>query len=686
MTALAAALRRHAAAGPERICLDPVGGPPVTYARLLADAGALADRLRDALDPGSPVAVRLDHGTSEVLLELALLDAGIPVLSLPSFFTPEQASRAMAVSGVQAIFEGPDPCDFARRQLPSAMLPEDTARITFTSGSTGDPKGLCLSADHMLQVAASVVEAVGARHAGRHLALLPPGVLLETVAGLFATLLAGGTYVCPSQGLAGLADPFRPDFGAMLDGIERWKITSLILVPEYLAGLVQAIEASGRRLPALTIVAVGGARVPPALVRRARALGLPVRQGYGMTEFGSVVALEEELPGEAGSAGRPLPHVTARIAADGEILLTGQRYLGAIGEPASPAGEFATGDLGRLDAQGRLWIEGRKSNLIVTSHGRNVSPEWVEEALLFQPEVAQAMVHGDGLPRPAALLVPADPNADLEAAVRRANARLPAYAQVGAWREVAHFTPMNGQLTANGRLRRRVIAECWLDEPLGFFRQLEAGTVRERLRFLSVPQVRAGLAGAITVGTYRAYLAQAWHHVRHTVPLMREARARLTDRPELVAALDEYIAEEIGHDEWILSDIRAAGGDAEAVRASEPAPATAAMIGHAYDRIRNGNPVSFFGMVYVLESVSVALAQRGASAVAESLGLPPEAFTYLTSHGGLDQEHLGFFACLVDALERREDRDAIVAMARDMFGLFGGVFAGLELEALDVAA
>jgi NADP-dependent 3-hydroxy acid dehydrogenase YdfG len=120
-----------------------------------------------------------------------------------------------------------------------------------------------------------------------------------------------------------------------------------------------------------------------------------------------------------------------------------------------------------------------------------------------------------------------------------------------------------------------------------------------------------------------------------------------------VRALDDYIAEETGHEEWILSDIAAAGGNADGARHSQPAAATHAMVQHAYDQIATGNPVCFFGMVYVLESVSVALAQRGANALADRLALPPEAFTYLTSHGALDQDHMRFFADLVDALPGR---------------------------------
>ncbi len=682
MTSLMEAIRAQAEAMPERIAIDPVSSLPITYGALPGKIAELLVRFRE-LHAAAAVALELDHGSEAALLELALLEAGIPILSLPSFFSESQRRHAIAASGAIPLPTGRDAAGLCSPSGPAAF-PAGTARITFTSGSTGNPKGVCLSADHMLAVAGEVVRAVGRDHAGRHMALLPPGILLETVAGFFATLLAGGTYVCPPQALAGMADPFRPDFALLARRIAEWRITSLIVVPELLAGLVAALDASGERLPLLTLVAVGGARTPPPLIAHARSLGLPVRQGYGLTECASVVALEDAGDGEPGPVGRPLGHMRAAIAEDGEVLLDGPLCLGVIGGE-SPQAPFATGDIGCFDAEGRLSIEGRKSNLIVTGHGRNISPEWLEEALLARPEIAQAFVYGDGLPFPEALLVPAAPGSDLAAAVASVNAGLPTYAPIAAWREVAHFTPQNGRLTGNGRLKRPAIAAAYLPQP-AFFTELEDATVRERLAFLAVPQVRAGLAGTISRETYIAYLTQAYHHVRHTVPLMQEARARLQHRPELVEALDEYIAEETGHEEWILSDIAAAGGDAAAARRSRPHPATQAMVDHAYAKIRTGNPVSFFGMVYVLESVSVALASRGAGAVAERLGLPPEAFTYLTSHGALDQSHMRFFETLVNGFASEPDKAAVRDMARAMFGLFGAMFAAIELEPASVAA
>ena len=213
---------------------------------------------------------------------------------------------------------------------------------------------------------------------------------------------------------------------------------------------------------------------------------------------------------------------------------------------------------------------------------------------------------------------------------------------------------------------------------MSFFETLVAATATERAAFAAIPQIRDGLAGRISRDTYVAYLAQAYHHVRHTVPLMQAARARLDDDHAVFkAALDDYIAEETGHEQWILNDIRAAGGDPDQTVQHGPNVATELMVAYAYDTIQRINPMAFFGMVYVLEGTSIQLASVGAEAVQQSLGLPPAAFTYLISHGALDQDHILFLKQLLDGVSDADDRAAIVHMAKVMFGLFGGVFASI---------
>jgi acyl-CoA synthetase (AMP-forming)/AMP-acid ligase II/pyrroloquinoline quinone (PQQ) biosynthesis protein C len=692
------AIARHAALRPDARSIDG-GAEHLSYSELAEALPQVTRQLRARFGAASspPVGLAVDNSLAACLLDLGFAQAGIPIVQLPPFFTDAQVQAALQAAGCQALITGaglddlasdaPLCLEVAEVAAHPRILPAGTGKISFSSGSTGTPKGVCLSISHLSQVAQAVVDSLGTEHAGRHLPLLPPGILLETVAGFYATLLAGGTYVARSQAGTGLADPFRPDIVRTLQAIVEADITSLILVPEYLAGLVRGMEQTGVRLPKLTLVAVGGARIAPALLARAAALGLPVRQGYGLTECGSVVSLERGDEPGLGSVGRSLGAHRISLADDGEILIEGPLHLGTLGL-SNPEGALHTGDIGHFDETGRLWVDGRKSALIVTSFGRNISPEWIETLLVAEPEIAQAMVRGDGKPTLDALLVPATSDAAVGDAVARVNAALPAYAQIAGFRLVPPFTPANGMLTGNGRIRRAAIAAAYPErtDNMPFFNRLVEETRDAQARFVMTPQLIAGLTGRISRSDYIAYLGQAYHHVRHTVPLMQEARARLGHNETLRAALDDYIEEETGHEHWILDDITAAGGDAAAIAASDPAPATKAMVEHAYSVIREGNPAAFFGMVFVLEGTSIAMASNGAAAVQQSLGLPPEAFRYLTSHGALDQDHMKFFERLMNRIEDPADQQAIIAMARDMFGLFGGVFASIELEASREAA
>ena len=211
-----------------------------------------------------------------------------------------------------------------------------------------------------------------------------------------------------------------------------------------------------------------------------------------------------------------------------------------------------------------------------------------------------------------------------------------------------------------------------------FFEELQARTAPARLELFSIPVIRECLAGRVTREQYLAFLGEAYHHVRHTVPLLMACGGRLPDTHGwLRGAIARYIAEETGHEEWILSDIAASGGDPAAVRHCAPAPATELMVAYVYDYIARRNPVGFFGMVHVLEGTSQAIASQAAQAMREGLGLPPEAFTYLTSHGELDQEHVRFFAGLMDRLEAPADRDAVVHVANMVSRLYGDMFRAL---------
>ena len=217
---------------------------------------------------------------------------------------------------------------------------------------------------------------------------------------------------------------------------------------------------------------------------------------------------------------------------------------------------------------------------------------------------------------------------------------------------------------------------------MSFFQQLQDQTAAERDMLFAAPIIQQALAGKVALPSYIAFLTEAYHHVSHTVPLLMACGARLPARLEwLRGAIAEYIDEEYGHQEWILNDLAACGADPEAVRRSQPALPTELMVAYVDDRIARHNPVSFFGMVNVLEGTSIALATRAAGSIRSSLGLPPEAFSYLNSHGSLDLEHMDFFATLMNRLDEDDDRAAVVHTARVVYRLYGDIFRDLPLAA-----
>ena len=210
-----------------------------------------------------------------------------------------------------------------------------------------------------------------------------------------------------------------------------------------------------------------------------------------------------------------------------------------------------------------------------------------------------------------------------------------------------------------------------------FIDRLAAETAGARAHLLSAPVIADCLEGRVSRENYVAFLTQAYHHVRHTTPLLMLLGGVLPERLAWMRpAVAEYIAEEIGHEEWILADIAAAGGDAVAVRDSQPDLPAELMVAYAYDLVQRGNPAGFFGMVHVLEGTSVALALRAADRIQKTLGLPDAAFTYLRSHGTLDQEHVQHLGKLLERMEP-SDQAEVIRRAKVFYRLYGDIFHAL---------
>ncbi len=215
---------------------------------------------------------------------------------------------------------------------------------------------------------------------------------------------------------------------------------------------------------------------------------------------------------------------------------------------------------------------------------------------------------------------------------------------------------------------------------MNFYERLVARTTDARMDLLGTPIIQGCLRGEVSLPSYLAFLREAYHHVHHTVPLLHACKAALPQSNLwLEGPLDEYIEEEQGHDLWILDDIHACGGDADAVRDGAAGHATEVMVAYAYDTIARRNPLGFFGMVHVLEGTSVSLALMAADQIQKPLGLPDAGFSYLRSHGTLDKEHTAHFELLMNQIESLADQADIVHAARAFYRLYGDVFRSLPL-------
>ncbi len=213
---------------------------------------------------------------------------------------------------------------------------------------------------------------------------------------------------------------------------------------------------------------------------------------------------------------------------------------------------------------------------------------------------------------------------------------------------------------------------------MSVYEQLLAATADERDTLLNLPLLRAGASGQVSLEAYIAFLTEAYHHVKHTTPLLMACGGRLPERYEwLREGMAEYIEEELGHQEWILNDINACGGIAEAVRYGQPGQATELMVAYAYDMVYRVNPVGFLGMVLVLEGTSTAMATQAGAALQQSLGLPKQAFTYLSSHGALDVGHTAFYESLVNKVEDPRDIAQLIHSAKMFYKLYGDIFRDL---------
>ncbi len=451
----------------------------LSCADLLTQCEALASTLKE--NAIQCLALHTDNGLNWITVDLTCQDAEISLLPLPTFFSIAQLKHALQETQVDAIITDNSalPCvldDISDLQYhlllddlllivlnnssDSRQLPPNTGKITYTSGSTGTPKGVCLSNDQLLKQASALAEAVAIPQP-RHLCLLPLSTLLENVAGVYTPILSSGEVIVPSLEEIGFTGSSSIIAQKMLNLISEIQPHSLILTPQLLLLLVTAVESGWRAPTTLSFVAVGGSRVAPDILAKAWEAGIPAYEGYGLSECASVVSLNTPNHHLEGSCGKPLPHLDIHTV-DGEIVVSGNCMLGYINEPDSWGQKnIHTGDLGSLDEAGFLHIDGRRKNLLISSFGRNISPEWVESEFLSNPVFSDFVVFGDAQPFCVALLSPRSvltTDDQIQHTIDKVNQSLPDYARVQKWYRLAQSLSSNRTLiTDNGRPRRNAI-------------------------------------------------------------------------------------------------------------------------------------------------------------------------------------------------------------------------------------
>ncbi|MFM2481989.1 TenA family transcriptional regulator [Celerinatantimonas sp. YJH-8] len=217
-----------------------------------------------------------------------------------------------------------------------------------------------------------------------------------------------------------------------------------------------------------------------------------------------------------------------------------------------------------------------------------------------------------------------------------------------------------------------------------FFTILKQETQKAREQMLQAPILAACQQGLINKESYRQFLTQAYHHVKHTVPLLMACGGRLSEEYEwLRQAIGEYIEEESGHHEWILDDIAALGANAQMVRDNQGEGRVGwpieLMVAYLYHQIDRHNPLALFGMVWVLEGTSVSIGGNMAELIRHRLDLPEAAMSYLTSHSTLDQEHIQLFERLMNRVESPLDQQVIIDSANRVFHLYGEMLRQLPV-------
>lgn len=389
------ALNHNAATRPDATAFQD-DKTTITWAQLVARVADLTARLSNA---PKTIGIALAGGVDYVVADLAITLSGRRQVPLPFFFSKEQNAHILFDAKIGAVIAYDaamfaalphlgviDPALSDNDALPLQDYQGGSERVIYTSGSSGKPKGVIIG-DHQLDASLNALKKVlSASSADRHLSILPLPQLLEQICGIFLPILAGAETVFRFEATKALfGGPIKP----FVEAFETVRPTTSLLAPAVLGRWITQLKAGGQTPPdSLRFVAVGGASSAPALIKSAQAAGIPVCEGYGLSECCAVVAMNRPGDSIAGTVGQVLDGVDVTVE-DGEITVSGPTVMvGYLNGEAAPA-RWKTGDLGHFEGD-RLVVDGRKDALLVAGSGRNISPEWVEQRVNADPRIVSS--------------------------------------------------------------------------------------------------------------------------------------------------------------------------------------------------------------------------------------------------------------------------------------------------------
>jgi long-chain acyl-CoA synthetase len=406
-----------------------------TYEDLYGAIGAVASHYDElGIGKGARVLIWAENQFEWIAAFWACVARGVQVVPVDYRFSKELVSRIHSEAKPKLVIDNeylerlaklPPTAEFT----PIEAAPDDVVEIVYTSGTTGEPKGvihrhrnICSNLKPFQSEIAKYRKWAKPFQPVRILNLLPLSHMFGQTMGLFIPVLLEGSTALTTE-----MHPSR-----IIRMIHDHRITVAVCVPRILENLRSVVNerkneswfATHRQFGwKFWAFVVGGARLDPELERFWRNRRFLVIQGYGLTEASPVVAVNHPFHVRAGTLGKVVPGQDVKIAPDGEILVRG--------ESVTTEGWLHTGDLGEIDADGYLLFRGRKKDLIVTPEGLNVYPEDVERVLNSFAEVRSSTVVGTD--HVHAVLIPADPTADMDSVVRNANAKLESHQRIRAW-------------------------------------------------------------------------------------------------------------------------------------------------------------------------------------------------------------------------------------------------------------